>query len=85
MLGDDLLLYHSASGQIRRLTDDEYQFTSIQFPSTMRNGANKVIANDKYTIDLYVRYANENSYVLYQTFNNTFRNKVQGKISRVQK
>ena len=85
-IGDDIMLYNSSQG-LRRLQDNEYHFDTITFPvgnhynsisgnniyksPCFINGNNKPIQNEKYDVDLYVRYANTNDYVLYQSFKNT--------------
>jgi hypothetical protein len=84
-IGDDIMIYNSSQG-LRRLQDNEYHFDTITFPvgnsynasaqskiyrsPCFINGNNKPISEEKYDVDLYVRYANTNDYVLYQSFKN---------------
>lgn len=58
-VGDDLLYIADENGNRIKLNDDEYYFSSITIPA-FYNG-NNVISKD-YTMDIYVRYANEQEY-----------------------
>ena len=82
-IGDDLLLYSDSHG-IHQLTDNEYYFNNITFPSgkyyisgnelhhtaCFTNGNSQAIPDDKYDVDLYVRYKGSSNYILYQSFKN---------------
>ena len=82
-IGDDLLLYSDSHG-IHQLTDNEYYFNNITFPSgkyyisgnelhhtaCFTNGNSQAIPDDKYDVDLYVRYKGSSNFILYQSFKN---------------
>lgn len=69
--GDDILYYSNDKSDFSKMDDDQYCFTRITLPS-FRNGNNIQFTNGKYNMDLYVRYAGESSYELYDstTFSN---------------
>lgn len=63
-VGDDLLYINGADGNYRKLTDDEYWFTTLRLPYIKNNnGIN--IGYAKYESALYVRYANDTSFTKY--------------------
>lgn len=55
-VGDDMLYIHSASNTFRRLQDNEYYFSQIQFPGRMYDGNGSLITRP-YEYELYVRRA----------------------------
>lgn len=68
--GDDLLYITKSDGNYRKLNDDEYYFSTIQFPTTLKNGNGITIPNGKYDCELWVKYANQSDYVKYAEFTN---------------
>lgn len=66
-LGDDLLYITAKDGSYRKLNDSEYCFTYVRTPR-ITNGNNIIITTDC-NLKLYVRYANNKDYVLYEKFN----------------
>ena len=64
-IGDDLLYITDINNQYRKLDDDEYYLYQLVLP-TLYNGNGNKISYDKYTINLYVRYAGDTQYTLYQ-------------------
>ena len=66
--GDDLLCITGTDNAYRRLSDLEYYYSYIYFPGTLKNGNNLTIANGKYNCELWVRYAGEETYSLYEEF-----------------
>ena len=65
-VGDDLMYITDANGQYRKMNDNEYYITNLSIPS-FYNKNNITISKDKYPTKLYVRYAGETEYTLYQT------------------
>ena len=63
--GDDLLYITDTNGNYRRLNDNEYYLYSTAVPKLV-NGNNATIPYDKYTINLYVRYAEDTDYSFYK-------------------
>lgn len=70
--GDDLLYITGSDGNYRKLNDDEYYFSTIQFPTTLRNGNGITISNGKYDCELWVRYAGNKNFTLYEEFKNGY-------------
>ena len=68
-IGDDLLYATDKNGTPVKLTDDEYYFSNISFPS-LRNAHGTEIADEKYNCELWIRYAEDSSYTLYEEFLN---------------
>ena len=59
IISDDLLLYLGKnSNNIVKLPDDDYYFSYIMFPN-LYNGNNNRIDDNKYKVELYVRYAGD--------------------------
>lgn len=58
-VGDDMLYIHSENNVFRRLQDDEYYFSQIQFPGRMYD-ANGNLITRLYEYELYVRKAGSN-------------------------
>ena len=69
--GDDLLYVTGNNGNYRKLLDNEYYFSEIIFPPTLKNGNGITVPAEKYDCELWVRYANSNEYVKYQDFKNS--------------
>ncbi len=70
IISDDLLLYLGKnSNNIVKLPDDDYYFSYIMFPN-LYNGNNNRIDDNKYKVELYVRYAGEENFVKYTEFMN---------------
>ena len=68
-LGDDLLYITDEDGNYRKLNDDEYWIESFSVPKiTNKNGTE--IKYNKYNSNLYVRYANEEEFVLHSSLSN---------------
>ena len=68
--GDDLLYITAKDNSYRRLEDSEYYFSSITFPSSLKNGNSQTITNGKYNCELWLRLAGDNKYTLYEEFTN---------------
>ncbi len=68
--GDDALYITDSNNNYKKLIDNEYYFSYITFPSGLKNGNNITIPNEKYECELWVRYANNTDYSLYETFKN---------------
>lgn len=70
-IGDDILYTTTKDGTVERLTDDEYKFTRATWnPNYLVNGNNIKIQAEKYDCELWVRYKNQEEYVLYDSFKN---------------
>lgn len=67
--GDDILYATDASGNYVKLEDNEYYFTSMEFPA-IKNGNGAVIPADKYDCELWVRYSGSSAYTKYEDFKN---------------
>ena len=63
--GDDVLYISNIEGGYTKLTDDEYYFKNVILPGTLYNGNGQTIQNEKYNLDLFVRYRGTDSYVKY--------------------
>ncbi len=72
-IGDDLLYITDSNKQYRKLNDDEYYLYQLVLP-TLYNGNGNKISYDKYTINLYVRYAGDTQYTLYQNISSLKEN-----------
>ena len=59
--GDDVMYITDSNNEYRKLEDDEYHFTQIEFPD-MENINGIRIPPDKYNAKLYVRYPGETEY-----------------------
>ena len=70
-IGDDVLFYTDNNGVLKKMSDDKYYFTGISIPE-LYNGNRSYITTDKYDIDLFVRYANTNEYIKYDTYKNGY-------------
>ena len=70
--GDDLLYITGSDGNYRKLNDNEYYFSTIQFPPTLRNGNRITISDGKYDCELWVRYAGNKNFTLYEEFKNGY-------------
>ena len=68
--GDDALYITDSNNNYKKLIDNEYYFSYITFPSGLKNGNDVTIPNEKYECELWVRYANNSDYSLYETFKN---------------
>ena len=66
-IGDDLLYYLDASNKYTKLTDNDYYFSRIQF-FDFHNGNGSRIENGKYDCELWVRYAGNTEYSLFEEF-----------------
>ncbi|MGN1299512.1 MAG: MucBP domain-containing protein [Candidatus Scatovivens sp.] len=64
-IGNDVLAITAEDGSYRKLEDDEYYFAKIIVP-VFRNLNDNEIPEGKYTYSIFVRYANEENYVLYE-------------------
>lgn len=64
-IGNDILAIITEDANYRKLEDDEYYFSKIIVP-VFRNLNNNIISEGKYTYNVFVRYANEENYVLYK-------------------
>lgn len=69
-IGDDLLFITRNNGNIEKLQDDEYYFSRLSFPSTIYNGNNIKIDNEKYDCELWIKYSEEDEYIKYEEFKN---------------
>lgn len=70
-VGDDLLYALDKDNKYSKLNDNEYCFTGLQlFDFCNGNGNN--IKKGKYNCELWVRYANQSDYTLYETFQNGY-------------
>ena len=67
--GDDLLYISTLNNEYRKLEDEEYCFKEISFPK-IKNGNNLAITNGKYNCELWLRYAGQEEYSLYEEFTN---------------
>ena len=66
-IGDDIVYITSFDGEYRLLTDDEYYFKSVYIrPYYIKNANGLRWDDDKYTVKLFVRYANTTEYVQYK-------------------
>lgn len=74
--GDDLLYITGSDGNYRKLNDNEYYFSTIQFPTTLRNGNGITISDGKYDCELWVRYAGNKNFTLYEEFKNGYGGKI---------
>ncbi len=79
LYGRDIVSIVKQNGDVDYLTDNDYKFNSILFPGernggtingTIKNGNNSVVPSGVYNVDLYVRYKNEEEYILYDSFLN---------------
>ena len=70
--GDDLLYITGSDGNYRKLNDNEYYFLTIEFPTTLRNGNGITISDGKYDCELWVRYAGNKNFTLYEEFKNGY-------------
>ena len=67
-IGDDRAYVESFDGTNGAwLNDNEYNFSSVIFPTFFNGNGNKI---GTYEVKLFVRYANTNEYVLYRTASN---------------
>lgn len=70
-IGDDILYATNNEGDYVKLSDNDYYFSDISFPvSGFKNGNNDVIPKGKYNCELWVRYAGNTEYTLYDEFTN---------------
>ncbi len=80
-LGFDYLYVKKKDGSIHYLSDTEYCYDSIMYPyniqksnhsvyGAFKNGNSQTVENGLYNVDLYVRYENEEEYILYDSFLN---------------
>ena len=70
-IGDDILYATNNEGDYVKLSDNDYYFNDISFPvSGFKNGNNDVIPKGKYNCELWVRYAGNTEYTLYDEFTN---------------
>lgn len=70
-IGDDLLYATNKEGNYEKLNDDDYCFTWLRL-FDFRNGHGDRIQEGKYNCELWVRYANQSDYTLYETFKNGY-------------
>lgn len=69
--GDDLLYITDENSNYRRLEDEEYYFSNINFRNyNLENGHGNTITEGKYNCELWVRYAGTEKYILYEKFTN---------------
>ena len=76
--GDDVLYYLNKDNVYTQMGDDDYCFRSISLSTQGVYGTNKYWANEsgmeiprgKYDVELFVRYAGGNNYILYDRFKN---------------
>lgn len=68
-IGDDLMYSTDSNGQKTRVEDDDYYFNYISFP-TLYNSGYRLIPDNTYDCELWIRYAGEEDYVLYSEFKN---------------
>ena len=71
-IGDDLLYATNKEGEYSKIDDEGYYFKSIYFPY-LKNGNNQTITTEKYNCELWVRYANNSDYTLYEEFTNKYK------------
>lgn len=70
-IGDDILYATNNEGDYVKLSDNDYYFNDICFPvNSFKNGNNDVIPKGKYDCELWVRYAGNTEYTLYDEFTN---------------
>lgn len=69
-IGVDKIFVTGSDNEYRLLKDDEYFISCIRFPNYLYDAYNNLIPANTYTIELWVRYANENEYTLYDTTKN---------------
>ena len=68
-VGDDLMYISAADGSYRKMNDNEYYIYSITIPA-FKNKNGLSIEKEKYNTNLYVRYAGEEEFTLYQKIMN---------------
>ena len=68
--GDDVLYISDLDNSYKKLTDGEYYFSYLTFPSGLKNGNGLTIPNKKYDCELWVRHAGDIDYTLYESFKN---------------
>lgn len=71
-IGDDLLYATNKEGEYSKVNDEGYYFKNIYFPY-LKNGNNQIITTGKYNCELWVRYANNSDYTLYEEFTNKYK------------
>lgn len=70
-IGDDILYATTKDATVERLSDNDYKFTRANWnPNYLVNGNNVKIQAEKYDCELWVRYKNQEEYVLYDSFKN---------------
>ena len=76
-IGDDFLCITGADGNYRKLNENEYYFKSISFNSSYFYNANGIrLEENKYNINVFVKYQNEKNYVKYgDTLKNDYSSK----------
>ena len=70
-LGDDLLYSTDNDGNITRVSDDDYYYTSIHFPYLYNTNYKNI--DEKYDCELWIRHAGDSEYELEEEFKNTNR------------
>ena len=84
LAGLDTAFIKHKDGTKELLNDGDFEFDTILFPgyneekdrkfsAYFDDGNRNIIANGKYLVDLYVRYADETEYTLYESFYNVGR------------
>ncbi len=68
-IGDDLLFITGQDNNYKILNQGEYYFSSISFPSSIKNGNSQLIEKKKYDVELYIKKGN-NDYELFSSFKN---------------
>ena len=66
--GDDLLLISRNDGNYSKLTDEEYYFSSIEFPALYDGNSEQIPSI--YDVEVYVRYSGNTDFELFTTFKN---------------
>ena len=69
VLFDDILDIQLNDGTFRRLTDDEYKFTSVVIPKSesIKNGNGQGLESNKYDCEIYVRKKGSNDFILFNS------------------
>lgn len=70
-IGDDLLYATGENGNVERLNDNDYYFSSITWNGNyFKNGNGTKIAAEKYDVELWIKYKNSEEYTLSSSFKN---------------
>ncbi len=64
-LADDIMAVSTTNGQYRKLTDEEYYFTGLEWIGDVIVNSNDIVIQS-YPMEVWVRYAGEDNFVLFR-------------------